>query len=138
MKAEINKDIILGVKSMDEQHMKLVSLLNETLELLKDGRREDAIILFHKNILDYVEKHFLDEEEFMKSINYPELEEHKKIHNIFSREIYNLAKYMEKGDVKSFRNAVSLSWGWLYNHITKTDRKYAKWAKENGYLIDLG
>ncbi|ADO45853.1 hemerythrin-like metal-binding protein [Hydrogenobacter thermophilus TK-6] len=67
-------------------------------------------------------------------IGYPELESHRKVHEIFRREVKNLAPYVERGDLKAFREALSYSWGWLYNHIAKTDKKYGIYAKERGLI----
>jgi hemerythrin len=75
-----------------------------------------------------------EEEKFMGKIGYPELDHHRKVHDMFRREIYNLAPYMEKGDPKAFREALSYVWGWLYNHIAKTDKKYGIYAKEKGLI----
>ncbi|MGC9119859.1 MAG: hemerythrin domain-containing protein, partial [Sulfurihydrogenibium sp.] len=63
-----------------------------------------------------------------------DLENHKKIHELFRREVQNLAPHIEQGDPKAFREALALAWGWLYNHITKTDRKYAIYARERGLI----
>ncbi|MGC8941776.1 MAG: bacteriohemerythrin [Sulfurihydrogenibium sp.] len=127
---EVKEDIFIGIEDMDEQHLKLLELLNKVMNLLHEGKKEEAMHLFDREILDYTEKHLADEEKFMESIEYPDLENHKKIHELFRREVQNLAPYIEQGDPKAFREALALAWGWLYNHITKTDRKYAIYARE--------
>jgi hemerythrin len=132
---EFDSSLFTHVEEMDEQHMRLVELLNNTYELLNEGKKEEAIRLFEDEIVAYTEHHLSEEEKFLEEIGYPELEQHKKIHEVFRREIYNLASHIENGDPKAFRQALSLAWGWLYNHIAKTDKKYGIYAKETG--IDL-
>jgi hemerythrin len=132
---EFDNTLLTHVEEMDEQHSKLVELLNNTYELLKEGKKEEAVELFKKELLAYVEHHLSEEEKFMEEIGYPELEQHRKVHELFRKEIYNLAPHVENGDPKAFRQALSLAWGWLYNHIAKTDKKYGIYAKEMG--IDL-
>lgn len=131
---EFDEELVTHVEEMDKQHMRLVELLNNVYELLKEGKKEEAIELFEKEIVAYTEYHLSEEEKFMEKIGYPELEQHKKVHDIFRREVYNLIQYVEKGDPKAFREALSYAWGWLYNHIAKTDKKYAIYAKENGFI----
>jgi hemerythrin len=131
---EFDDSLLTHVEEMDEQHMRLVALLNNVYELLKEGKREEAIELFKREILSYVEYHLSEEERFMEKIGYPELDQHRKVHDMFRREIYHLAPYIEEGDPKAFREALSYAWGWLYNHITKTDKKYAIYAKEKGLI----
>jgi hemerythrin-like metal-binding domain len=131
---EFDDNLLTRVEEMDKQHMRLVALLNNVYGFLKEGKKEEAIELFKREILFYVEYHLSEEEKFMEKIGYPELDKHRKVHDIFRREIYNLASYIEKGDLKAFRAALSYALGWLYNHIAKTDKKYGIYAKEKGLI----
>ncbi len=99
-------------------------------EFLKEGKKEEALEFFEKELLCYVDHHLSEEEKFMEEIGYPELDKHRKAHDIFRREIYNLIPYVKSGDPKAFRQALAYAWGWLYTHITKTDKKYGIYAKE--------
>ncbi len=133
---EFGSESILGIKNIDKEHRILVDMLNHTYKLLKtlDTKDKDKIAeineFFIGNLIAYVELHLKNEEEFMKSIEYPELSSHKLVHGIFRSEIYNLLPYVERGDPKGYRQALSLSWVWLYNHIARRDKKYALWAKK--------
>lgn len=131
---EFDNNLITHVEEMDKQHLRLVALLNNTYKLLKEGKRGEALEFFKKELLSYTEYHLSEEEKFMEKIGYPELENHKKVHEIFRREIQNLAPHIEKGDPKAFREALSYVWGWLYNHIAKTDKKHGIYAKEKGLI----
>ncbi len=131
---EFDDTLLTHVEEMDKQHMKLVALLNSVYEFLKEGKKEEALELFEKELLRYVDHHLSEEEKFMEEIGYPELDKHKKVHDIFRREIYNLIPYVKSGDLKAFRQALSYAWGWLYTHIAKTDKKYGIYAKERGLI----
>jgi hemerythrin len=131
---EFDDDLLTHVEEMDKQHMRLVALLINVYELLKEGKKEEATELFKGELLSYVEYHLSEEEKFMEKIGYPELDNHRKVHDMFRREIYNLAPYIEKADPKAFREALSYAWGWLYKHIAKTDKKYGIYAKEKGLI----
>ncbi|MBX0311030.1 MAG: hemerythrin family protein [Sulfurihydrogenibium sp.] len=131
---EFDDNLLTHVKEMDNQHVKLVELLNKTYDLLKEGKRNEAVRLFKNEIIAYTEHHLSEEEKFMEEIGYPELEQHKKVHELFRKEIHNLAPHVENGDPKAFKQALSLAWGWLYNHIAKTDKKYGIYAKEKGLI----
>ena len=131
---EFDNTLLTHVDEMDEQHRRLIDLLNDVYKLLKEGKREEAVKFFADQVVAYTEYHLSEEEKFMQEIDYPELEQHKKLHEIFRREIYNLAPLVEKGDPQAFKQALSYAWGWLYNHIAKTDKKYGIYARENGFL----
>lgn len=123
-----------GVPHMDEEHETLITLLNRVGMLLKNGERDKAVDFFKNTLTNYVEIHLKNEEAFMESIGYPHLEEHKKIHDIFRKEVQRLLPAIEGGDYHAFTQALALSWGWLYNHIAKTDKKYGEYAREKGLI----
>jgi hemerythrin len=75
---EFGDDLLTHIEEMDKQHMRLVALLNNVYELLKEGKREEALELFKKELLSYVEHHLSEEEKFMEKIGYPDLDKHKK------------------------------------------------------------
>jgi hemerythrin len=122
---EFDNNLLTHVEEIDKHNMKLVELLNNTYKLLKEGKKE---------LLVYVEYLLSEEEKFMEKIGYPELDKHRKVHEVFRREIYNLTPYVENGDPKAFREALALAWGWLYGHIAKTDKKIGIYAKEKGFI----
>ena len=75
---------------------------------------------------EYVVFHFSDEEKYLESINYPKLEEHKKIHINFVNELGELkGVLLEQGPSPELaivlQEKVAL---WLINHITVTDMDY--------------
>ena len=130
---ELDDTLITHVEEMDNQHRRLVDRLNDVYTLLKESKREEAIKFFAEQVITYMEYHLSEEERFMQDIGYPELEQHKKVHEIFRKEIHSLAPFVEQGDPQAFRQALSIVLGWLYSHIAKMDKKYGIYAKEKGY-----
>ena len=120
----------LGIEAADIEHGKLVDMLNHTHELLREGRREDARDYFNKTLSSYVHEHFTNEEAFLKSIGYPELEMHQKIHANFRKSVEELAPKIENADNAAFRQALADTFAWIISHIGKTDKKYAKFYFE--------
>ncbi len=134
MLLEFDENLKTGVPQMDEEHQTLIDLLNRVGMFLKKGEKVKAVEFFKTTITSYVEIHLSNEEAFMESIGYPHLEEHKKIHEIFRKEVQRLLPAIESGDYHAFTQALALSWGWLYNHIAKTDKKYGEYAREKGLI----
>jgi hemerythrin len=62
---EFNDDLLTHVEEMDKQHMRLIALLNSVYEFLKEGKKEEALELFEKTLLRYVDYHLSEEENFM-------------------------------------------------------------------------
>lgn len=106
---EFDESLITGIEEMDEEHKKLIEMLNTVYDILKRGEKDEAHHYFDKEILSYVKTHLKDEEEFMEKINCPELEQHKKIHEIFRKMITDLIPSIESGDHKAFSQALPIS-----------------------------
>ncbi|ADG13897.1 hemerythrin-like metal-binding protein [Methanocaldococcus infernus ME] len=131
-----SKDLETGISTFDEEHKTLIETLNEVYSLLENKESEKAKELLRNNIVEYASKHFKHEEEIMEKYNYPELENHKKIHNMFVNMIVNkMLPKIEKSD-SEFRSVVSFLVGWLVMHIKNMDKKYGRWFKENNITIN--
>jgi hemerythrin-like metal-binding protein len=90
-----------------------------------------TILIIHLTSLPILTKtHFRDEEKYMESIKYPELEAQKKAHAYFEQELAQLRKdYTESGGslvllVKANKMIVD----WLTKHISSMDKKIGEYA----------
>ncbi len=116
----------VGNEKIDGQHKWLVENLNSFLMAMMEGEGVNKISEMLGKLGDYVIFHFDDEEKYLKSIDYPKLEEHKVIHKNFVEELEELATVlMEQGPSPELaivlQEKVAL---WLINHITVTDMDY--------------
>ncbi len=70
----------IGIEMLDYQHKKLFDLVNRLYDLedSQDTKEELRVILYEFN--DYMQTHFQEEEEYMLSIGFPNLQEHKQLH----------------------------------------------------------
>lgn len=133
MRAEWSEELKVGVDQMDAQHKTLVDLINSLYDLLEAGKKKEAMDLFRERVKVYLEKHLSDEEKFMESIGYPDLEIHKRAHEKFRKLMLEVCEKLKEEDEREFRSALALLWGWLYSHIQKVDKKYGQF-----YKIKLG
>lgn len=122
---DFDAEFKLGIASIDAEHSKLVDLLNEVHHLISEGRRDEARQYFSETLSGYVNEHFANEEQWMAEVGYPQLEEHRKIHENFKKSFEELKPRIESFDEKAFRTALSDAFSWIITHIGKTDRKYA-------------
>lgn len=70
----------IGIKDIDRQHKKLFDLVNELYDLEENDNIKEQIRKILYAFHDYTIVHFKDEENYMASINFPDLENHKIIH----------------------------------------------------------
>lgn len=126
------KDISVGNDLIDNQHKKLLAQINKIVESLVFGvdqkKLEDIIAFFD----EYINEHFSYEEEYMKKINYPHLEEHKKMHQDF---INNYIKFKSEFNKDIDKEKIIFEienyiGKWWIEHIGKEDKKYQLFLEE--------
>ncbi len=115
----------LGIELMDNEHLRLVEMLNQVYNLLADGQKAEACQYFRQMLSSYVHAHFAHEERFMEIVGFPQIEDHKKIHENFKKSFLASMPLLESYDDATFRKALTDTFTWIINHIGKTDRKYA-------------
>lgn len=122
----------VGVKVLDDDHKKLIDLLNQ-FKTAYDYQTSEA---FEKQSLDalvnYTKFHFNREEDLLEKANYADLAEHKAQHQqmIAQVEVF-VAKYHEHGHdaLKEVSDFLSV---WLINHINGTDKQYTTHLNSHG------
>jgi hemerythrin len=123
---DFENEFRLGIDEIDNEHVKLIDMLNEVHRLISIGERDQARQYFGETLSSYVNEHFTNEEKFMESIQFAGLEEHHKIHENYKKSFQQLLPLIESYDEAAFRAALSDAFTWIINHIGKTDRRYAK------------
>jgi len=115
----------LGFKPVDDQHKKLVLMINELFTACKMGviEADMAFMDIAKKTLEYTETHFADEEDYMRDVNYPRFNDHKKQHIDFIAAVEKTIEDFEAGNTEPIEMARFLK-KWLLNHIAVTDKQY--------------
>lgn len=119
------KQYALEIEAMDNEHKELISKINNLIQ--KQKQNKDISDNF-EDLLSYTKYHFKNEEEYMNSIAYPDLNNHKKIHvNL----LQNLSSHYEKLQTGKTRPELLINFlnDWLLKHILTIDMKYAFFSK---------
>lgn len=129
---ERRNDFSFGIEKIDNQHKEFLSRLNGFLSSLKEGKGKEEIEKVFEFLKEYVMFHFEDEENFMRNMDFPDFEKHKKTHQDFKEKINKLKEDLNnEGASLSFVLRISKELTkWYINHIGKMDKKYALSFKE--------
>lgn len=84
---EWSDKLLTGVREVDEQHKKLVALINELYDAMKQGKGKEVIDKALDELVKYAGYHFSTEETLMTKYGYPELASHKREHENFKAKI---------------------------------------------------
>lgn len=124
---EFSEEYLVGVEMIDRQHEHLFALVERANHLVKEwaaGDGYDEIVSILKELKDYTEVHFADEESYMRSIQYEGYAAQKRAHEAFvSRlEEFDLEK-VEENPREYMTSLIEFLLGWLINHILHVDKK---------------
>ncbi len=120
----------LEISQMDEEHQKLIEIMNNLHHKneLRRGKSELSKII--QELYDYVVFHFQSEETYLLSIQYPNLEAHKKIHVKLLLELkhFQLEYDLQNSSTLNARFFEFLEM-WLSSHIQHFDKDYSLFLK---------
>lgn len=115
----------IGVDVIDKEHQRLFKIINKLFSLKEEESNrqwacQEGIKFFRGHAL----KHFADEEEYMESINYEGLEQHRAIHIGFRENtLPALEQELEQSDYSTdaVDHFLGVCAGWLIGHTLTED-----------------
>ncbi|MBP8082174.1 MAG: hemerythrin family protein [Spirochaetes bacterium] len=114
----------VGVEIFDNEHKKLIDIINR-LHLALLMKETDAVIgKALKDLIEYTITHFAHEEENMANQTYPEFFKHKKEHDELIKKVQDYKTQIESGKTTISLSLMNFLKDWLMNHILGTDMKY--------------
>ncbi len=122
----------VGVKQIDEQHQKLVDLINRLFDAMSLGKGREVMASVFEELRKYTTNHFFTEEKLMFVYGYSNYEEHKHIHEDLLKQVSELKQKFEKGELKITLEVIDFLKAWLINHIQKEDQQYRQHFAEKG------
>lgn len=130
--AEWNSSLDTGIKSIDDQHKKLVEIINDLDEALKLGKGNVVENALYEELSNYILKHFSDEEEYMLKWKYPEMESHLQAHNWFTDKVREFRKQGKPGESSVTDDVLQFLLNWLIEHIKTVDKELGKFLLTSG------
>ncbi len=124
-----NRRYEIGVESIDKQHKQLFVTINRLLALGdEEGKKEWVCREGVKYLKNHVIEHFQHEEDYMRSIDYPDYEIHKRLHYDFQNNtLPSLEEELGETDFseEAMRHFLGVSIGWLLAHTQTEDQAIA-------------
>jgi len=125
----------IGDIRVDAEHQELFKIASEAFKCVPENDKKMKIKDTLKKLFKYFQEHFKHEEEYMTSLKYDKLNEHKIIHiNIMETlsKIIKDSSHMKVEDIEeNLENFIEIS---LVEHIINEDKKISNWVQ---FLKDL-
>jgi hemerythrin-like metal-binding protein len=115
----------VGIKEIDRQHGILVELINRLDYGLKHKIGKETMEDIVNYLVDYTVFHFGYEEKLLAEHGWPELAQHKAIHEAFVNKVASYQSQLKSRDVVEIATSIlEFLKDWLMDHILKTDKQY--------------
>lgn len=121
---EWNDKMSVGVPAMDEDHRKLLDLLNELHAVVRQKQSADCVERVLRDVVSYADYHFEAEERLMRLARYPDLEAHKATHDHLRAQVADLEKRFVANNSAMRLKMFDFLSDWLMRHILGEDMKY--------------
>ncbi len=121
---EWNDKYLTSIKECDDQHKKLVELINTLHENMKSGNGKDVLEKILNELMDYTAYHFLTEEALFEAYGYPEAKSHIKEHEVLTAQVKTFYERFSKGETGITIPISVFLKDWLINHTLYSDKQY--------------
>ncbi|MDQ7832682.1 MAG: bacteriohemerythrin [Desulfovibrionaceae bacterium] len=131
---EWNDRLSVNIREIDDQHKKLVDMVNRLHAAMKEGKADAIAMQIVADMKNYAASHFATEERHMKTHGYPDYPAHKTEHDKFVAKVVAVEKDLRSGKCALSMDILNFLSNWLVNHIKGTDKKYSPFLNKAGVV----
>jgi hemerythrin-like metal-binding protein len=133
-----NSELATGVKVIDEQHRKLVDIINNLYGAMKSGQSRSVMEKILDGLAEYTVYHFGTEEKYFDQFKYSDTVQHKRLHEDLKSQVVAVIGKFKSGQADVSMDLMQFLKDWLVNHIVKTDKRYVRTFLDNGLKRSAG
>lgn len=122
----------VSVAEMDQQHQKLIALVNELDDAMRQGKGKEVVSKVIGGLVTYTRTHFGAEERLLTQHGYPELDVQKKEHEDFVAKAAQFQADYNSGRMGLSIQIMNFLSNWLQHHIKVLDKKYGPFLNGKG------
>jgi hemerythrin len=122
----------VNVAEIDKQHQKLVGMINDLNDAMRERQGKDALGKIITGLMNYAVTHFSTEERYFDQFGYPETVSHKKEHSKFAQQVSTFKTKFDTEPLGLSIEVINFLSDWLQNHIMSIDKKYGPFFNEKG------
>lgn len=131
---EWTEKLSVGIRQFDEDHKKLVELLNALFEDSRAGHAQEVLGVILDELIHYTRSHFAAEEAVMREHGYPKLRAHEAEHRSLTIKVLQFREdYLANANPQLTIDLASFLKGWLVDHILCVDRDYGRHLTQRGF-----
>jgi NNP family nitrate/nitrite transporter-like MFS transporter len=115
----------VGVEAIDHQHTRMMRLINEIDEVIRQGGTYEQFAPVLNDLIDYTNSHFAHEEKLLEKNHSPNIDIHKKSHVRLREELSAWKEKAAKARPEDMNELMLFLRIWFPGHILNMDKKDA-------------
>ena len=115
----------LKIDLIDKEHKTLIFLMNTLHKQYKDGEPQATVRATFSKLTEYATKHFKDEEDYMASIKFSDLDAHRAIHKKLLERLNTYSQEFDDSNGQISEYFFTFLKLWVTAHIKGIDAKFA-------------
>ncbi len=127
-----NESLSVKIPSIDEQHKKLINLINGFYKNIMNQSSKEMMFDLIKSLKEYTVFHFSTEEKYMKQYGFSGYPSHKIEHEKFVEKVLDFEDRFKNGKLLLTVEVTNFIKDWVSNHIMNTDKKYSNFLIQKG------
>jgi len=130
---EWSNTMSVKIASIDEQHKKLVVMLNKLHESIAKDNSKDVLVKVFEGLALYTTEHFAYEEKLFREFGYEGIDKHIKEHQYLLQQVHDLKHKMENDEGFMLDlEVMDFLKNWLTDHIMGSDNDYSAFLVSKG------
>jgi hemerythrin-like metal-binding protein len=123
-------DFSVGVNSIDEQHKKIIELINTLINLKNESVESQKIYNVLQEMMLYAQKHLDYEESMLEEHGYPNLMQHASVHVKYIKRVSELSFAIMAQDNQAPEKLLLFLQDWWVHHILYDDMQYRSFCEQ--------
>jgi len=120
---------LIGNDLLDAQHKVILSYMAKIYTCFLSKKKKTDLFELVDRLDAFCKLHFLEEEQVMDEMGFPERDAHKAEHALFVTHLENfIGRYEELNTAKNIDELLFLK-KWFLEHVAVYDKKYARYGK---------
>jgi hemerythrin len=130
-----NPQMSVGVRQLDDDHKKLIAMINELHAGMLAGHSADVVGGVLRRLVNYTVEHFNREEALFAKTNYPGAVAHKREHENLKKQVAaEIEKFQSGANAGLGMEMLNFLRDWLKHHIQESDKSYGPHLNEHGVV----
>jgi diguanylate cyclase (GGDEF)-like protein/hemerythrin-like metal-binding protein/PAS domain S-box-containing protein len=116
---------------IDSQHQSIFNLANELFDAILSHQSKEQVSTIAVNLLETAKQHFYDEEKLLRSLNFPQIDQHISDHKRLLKEGHKMARKFSKSKIALGEVFEFIASEGIIDHMLKVDLEFFSLVDED-------